>query len=274
MSDIDLIDGPYRKVYSGFIRGKRINAVSMEAEAFFWRLNMLADDYGNLRADHEFFPGDVGGRRRFTTKQIDGWLSELESVGLIRIYTADGDRHVSIDGFTVRQTTRNGRRARRFTPPGDSGCGRGIPGKVGNPGEGGESGAITSDQTKPDQTTSTSADAVAAVASLRQKPWNLTKAESERLVKTYGAAVVAVAMSKAKGGKSPSGLLHHVLREGIDPEDIPSPAPPAMEFASDDERRELCQAFRDATPGWSDKTDTFLVTTKTFRAWVEKRRTA
>lgn len=114
---VDMCKGVYRRVYAGFIRGKRINQVSLEAEAIFWRLNMLADDYGNLLADGDFFAQDLGGRRRITDDAISAALNDLERAGLIRTYTARGERHVSIVDFEAFQKTRNGRRANRVPLP-------------------------------------------------------------------------------------------------------------------------------------------------------------
>lgn len=144
MSTVDLTKGIYRKVFSGFLRGKRINKVSFEAEALFWRLNMLADDYGNLEADD--LAMDAFPRRRVEDDDVEAWVEQLVEVGLVRRYAVGGDAHLHIEGFEELQPAgRNGKRIKRvlgvsegdqIDPP--------APGESGgiqiDPGCGGESG--------------------------------------------------------------------------------------------------------------------------------------
>lgn len=142
-SIIDLTRGIYRRVYSGFRSGRRINAVSIGAEAWFWRLLMIADDYGNFAAEPELVWGEASGRRRVTLEQSESWIKELADMNLVRLYTVTGDRYGSIVGFDETQVPpRNGRKVKRVpfalvaptctqTPPKsptvpDAGYGNGI----------------------------------------------------------------------------------------------------------------------------------------------------
>lgn len=119
----DMTRGVYRRIYAGFLRGKRINLVSLEAEATFWRLNAVADGLGNLRADCK---NDVFPRREITLDQFTAWLNELvdlkdpktgEPIPLVERYNAaDGEEYLHIIGFTSLQPAgRNGRRV-QFHP--------------------------------------------------------------------------------------------------------------------------------------------------------------
>jgi hypothetical protein len=146
MSELDLRRGLYRKVYAGFIWGKRINAASLEAEAWFWRLNAVADDYGNLPGDPARAHKETSGRRDVSIAQVEKWIAELVQRGLMLAYEAEGESYLHIVGFGKLQPAgnKNGRRVRRHPAspwdaeetaeesggtrvnPGESGCAREI----------------------------------------------------------------------------------------------------------------------------------------------------
>lgn len=115
-SDLDMQRGFFRRIYAGFIWGKRINRVSMEAEAWFWRINAIADDYGNLPGDPERVFRDTSGRRRVTVEDVAGWVAELSTERLVVPYRAEDDDYLHIVGFTDLQpaAAKNGKRVRRF----------------------------------------------------------------------------------------------------------------------------------------------------------------
>lgn len=119
----DLTKGVYRRLYSGFTRGQRINKLSLQAEAWFWRVLATVDDFGNGDADPELCrDATVGRRRGITAKQISNWLREMRDVGLITFYTVKGEPFLHIVGFEESQPAgKNGRRIRRFEHPGESG---------------------------------------------------------------------------------------------------------------------------------------------------------
>lgn len=111
----DLTRGVYRRLYSGFIRGQRINKLSLEAEAWFWRILATVDDFGNGDGDPDLCRDATAGRRKVTAKQVAEWLEEMRSVGLIRFYQAKGELYLHVTGFeTTQPAGKNGRRIRRF----------------------------------------------------------------------------------------------------------------------------------------------------------------
>lgn len=117
----DLTRGVYRRLYSGFIRGQRINKLSLEAEAWFWRVVATVDDFGNGDADPDLCRDVTAGRRKVTAKQVTGWLEEMRSVGLIGLYRAKGELYLHVTGFEVTQPAgKNGRRIRRYPCPDES----------------------------------------------------------------------------------------------------------------------------------------------------------
>lgn len=117
----DLTRGVYRRLYSGFIKGQRINKLSLQAEAWFWRVYAVADDFGNHDADPELVRAATKGRRRVSTKQVSQWLAEMETVGLISFYHNRGEIYLHILRFDETQPAgKNGKRVKRFPLPGES----------------------------------------------------------------------------------------------------------------------------------------------------------
>jgi len=124
--ELDMTEGIYRRIYAGFLTGKRINAVSLEAEAWFWRLHALADDYGNLHGSIRMLANLAAPRRDLPTAKVEALCRELEKAQLIAAYEVDGEAYFNIIGFEKKQPAgRNGRRIRK------------VPGSLGNPGESG-----------------------------------------------------------------------------------------------------------------------------------------
>lgn len=99
-----LLMGRYRRMYEAWIFGKRVNALSWEAEAFFLRVNLIADDYGNFPADPFILIAKAAGLRQVTPEEVTGWVKEMEHKGLIRLYLVDGsDWYGHILSFTKTQ---------------------------------------------------------------------------------------------------------------------------------------------------------------------------
>lgn len=140
----DLSKGIYRRIYAGFIRGRRINSISLEAEAWFWRLNAIADDYGNLEAESEHLWAMTKGKRSVEVADVERMVSEMAAAGLIQTYSAGGERFIHIVGFEEMQPAgRNGKRVKRVAFQCESGEDKGNPREsqiiLGNPRESGNS---------------------------------------------------------------------------------------------------------------------------------------
>lgn len=119
----DMTRGVYRRLYGGFITGRRINKLSLNAEAWFWRVLVSVDDFGNGRADPELCKAKTAGNRKVTVRQVSGWLREMATVGLIQFYTAKDEPFLHIVGFEENQPAgKNGKRFKRFPAPDESRC--------------------------------------------------------------------------------------------------------------------------------------------------------
>jgi hypothetical protein len=114
--DQDFSSGIYRRVYAAAIRGKRINSVSIAAELLFWRLHMVADDYGTFEADPYLVKCLAMTRRRDVSEaQIAEAIKELSDAGLIETFTVADESFGCITDFLRFQPAgRNGRRVRKF----------------------------------------------------------------------------------------------------------------------------------------------------------------
>jgi hypothetical protein len=118
----DLTRGVYRRIYSGYITGQRINKLSLPAEAWFWRVQAKADDFGNARADPHLCKDETAGlRRSVTAKQISGWLREMANADLIQFYAVKGEPYLHIINFEAAQPAgKNGKRMKRYPGPDES----------------------------------------------------------------------------------------------------------------------------------------------------------
>jgi hypothetical protein len=121
VNTIDMTRGIYRRIYAGFITGRRICAVSLEAEAWFWRIHAAVDDFGNAIADPTIlFNATIGRRLDISVDRVRGWVVELESAKLITIYEAAGETYLHIENFEDRQPAgRNGKRIQKHPIPSD-----------------------------------------------------------------------------------------------------------------------------------------------------------
>lgn len=120
---VDITRGTYRRVYSGFITGRRICAVSVEAEAWFWRLQAVADDFGNLPGDALIVWQQTVGRRSVTMQTVSKWVEELVRAGLLLRYSEGDDHYLHITYWSEDSwpAPRNGKRAMKYPRPRDKG---------------------------------------------------------------------------------------------------------------------------------------------------------
>jgi len=132
INNFDMTRGQYRRLYAGFVTGRRINSVSVDAEALFVRLVVKADDYGALVADPVLLKAEVAPLRAWTHDRIGELLAELAGTDppLIVFYEVGRERYLHVAGHLERQNAGpNGRRVARVqTPPAEV---LGVPGESG-----------------------------------------------------------------------------------------------------------------------------------------------
>lgn len=124
----DMTRGVYRRIYSGFTKGQRINKLSLEAEAWFWRVLTTVDDFGNGDADPDLCRDATAGKRQVSSADVARYLGEMWDAKLIEFYEAKGETYLHIVGFEETQPAgKNGRKIRRFPVPDESKGIQGIP---------------------------------------------------------------------------------------------------------------------------------------------------
>ena len=127
-TEVDLRNGRYRRLYEVALHGDRINAVSIGAEFWYWRLLLVVDDFGNVVADPRKLKAKAAPMRTVTYRQIERWIVELVEHGLLIRYESSKGPHLHMPDFERMQTPRNGKRIRRYDPyPGSPEIGRGNP---------------------------------------------------------------------------------------------------------------------------------------------------
>lgn len=112
----DLTAGVYRRVYAGFIGGRRINSVPLKAEAWFWRLQAVCDDFGNAPADQmQMYFATIGRRADVTQAEVWNFYETCIKADLLREYTTSGDPFFHVVDFLIKQPAgKNGKRVRRY----------------------------------------------------------------------------------------------------------------------------------------------------------------
>jgi hypothetical protein len=96
--------------------------LSLSAEAWFWRVLMAVDDFGNGEGDPDLCRYATAGHRKVTSKDVARWLGEMWAVKLIQFYQVKGELFIHVVGFEETQPAgKNGRRIRRFPAPEESG---------------------------------------------------------------------------------------------------------------------------------------------------------
>lgn len=124
----DLTRGVYRRIYSGFIKGQRINSIPLESEAWFWRVLAAVDDFGNMEADPDLFRDATAGRRQVTSQQACQHLVQLVKARLVQLYEISDEAFLHVIGFEeIQPAGKNGRRIRRCPIPDESQFIQGIP---------------------------------------------------------------------------------------------------------------------------------------------------
>lgn len=140
---VDMSRGVYRRLYSGALTGRRVNAASEFSELLLWRIHMVCDDFGRFKADPEILAVQAFPlRRAVTARKVRKGRDELDRLRLIDLYVIDGETYGSIVGFEDMQPAgRNGRRIARNPPPHNPSVSRDLEkvGILGNPGAPGKS---------------------------------------------------------------------------------------------------------------------------------------
>lgn len=96
---------PNRILREGILTSERVNNLSIEAENFYRRLISVVDDYARYYAKPELlrsacYPLKID---KVANCDIETWLSECESQGLIKCYQVDNTGYLELIDFKQQQ---------------------------------------------------------------------------------------------------------------------------------------------------------------------------
>ena len=115
--DDELSRGYYRAIWPVELTDKRLSAVSVAGNLLFHLLKLLADDAGTFVHDPALVRSGVFPRRRdVQDEQVEKWLDELASHGLIVRFTVGDEAYGRLADFEFQPRRRNGRTVRRYPP--------------------------------------------------------------------------------------------------------------------------------------------------------------
>jgi hypothetical protein len=180
MPTLDMTEGVYRRIYSGFLDNAKVNSVSWMAEAWFWRLVVLADDFGNLKGNWRHLAVNASPVREIDAAQAKALTLELVKAKLVELYQVDDKQYIHIKGFTERQpANKNGRRIQKEPMnPEESGCESVHLGESGgiqtNPEESSASDSDSDSDSDSEPEAEANRDASVALAATKKKSVNIT----------------------------------------------------------------------------------------------------
>ena len=93
---------PSRIIKETIIISESLTAISAEAERFFWRLVVKADDFGLYYGDPRILASLCFPQKPPSEQKIRSWLNELVREDMVGTYTAPEDGKKRFPGNTVR----------------------------------------------------------------------------------------------------------------------------------------------------------------------------
>lgn len=97
---------PNRIIKESICRSDTIDSLSWFEEVLFYRLIVVCDDYGRFDGRAAIIKGSCFPLKDVTVKQIDESLSKLVSVGLVRVYEAQGRPYLQMSTWEKHQQIR------------------------------------------------------------------------------------------------------------------------------------------------------------------------
>ncbi len=97
---------PNRIIKESVCRSDTIDSLSWFEEVLFYRLIVVCDDYGRFDGRAAIIKGSCFPLKDVTAKQIDESLGKLVSVGLVRVYEAQGRPYLQMSTWEKHQQIR------------------------------------------------------------------------------------------------------------------------------------------------------------------------
>ena len=97
---------PNRIIKESICRSDTIDSLSWFEEVLFYRLIVVCDDYGRFDGRAAIIKGSCFPLKDVTVKQINESLDKLVSVGLVRVYEAQGRPYLQMSTWEMHQQIR------------------------------------------------------------------------------------------------------------------------------------------------------------------------
>lgn len=97
---------PNRILKETICTSDEIESLNNEQEVFFYRLMVVADDYGLMDARTQILKARCYPLKSIDSKRIQSLLDALDAVGLIRLYVSEGRPYLQIAKWDKHQTIR------------------------------------------------------------------------------------------------------------------------------------------------------------------------
>jgi hypothetical protein len=117
-----------KRMLKDWTASEKMDKLTPEAEVFFVRLIMKADDFGNYTANIKLIRSALFPLKEYNDYQITEWLYECQAAGLLFGYQAEGRRFIHINNFDQKL-----RRMHAAYPPPPDGQVRTSDGQVNPP---------------------------------------------------------------------------------------------------------------------------------------------
>ena len=99
-----------RMIHDNVCESRKVNKISFEAEALWFRIQLRADDNGNYYRDcRRVFANCMLEKSGATEVLVEAWIRELVEVGLLVEYEADERKYVHVADFHKYQSFRQDR---------------------------------------------------------------------------------------------------------------------------------------------------------------------
>ena len=99
---------PSRIIKESIVTSESLTEISAEAERFFWRLVVKADDYGLYYGNPRILASMCFPMEPPKERKVVAWLGELVAAGMVGTYTAaeDGKKYLKLLSWDKHQQTR------------------------------------------------------------------------------------------------------------------------------------------------------------------------
>src|SRR3990167_9807166 len=105
-----------RMVSKTISTSKKVNRISDKAALLYTWLIPHTDDYGHMDGDAKTVKAIVVPMRRYSLKEVERALIEMEKTDLVRRYSVSGGQFLEVVGFTEFQTFKKDRERTKLYP--------------------------------------------------------------------------------------------------------------------------------------------------------------